>query len=251
MNEINTAIAAAKAAGKIVKDHFMKEHVINNKDDIGHDIVTDADFLSEKTIVSIIKENFSNHNILSEETSFEKTDSLYTWIIDPIDGTDNFARGIPLIMVGIALKKGDEVVLAVCYDPIHDELFRAEKGKGAYCNNKRIRVSERDLLHASVARAIKMSEQSWWFEQQLQGKVSKLPKYTCALQSICFVAAGKIDGAIVKGLNAWDFAPALLVKEAGGQITALDGSAFSTEKDNCLVTNGKIHKELLALVNKK
>src|SRR3989344_9437803 len=155
MNELNTAITAAKAAGKIVKDHFMKEHIINNKDDIGHDIVTDADFLSEKAIVSIIKENFPDHNILSEETPFDKTDSLYTWIIDPIDGTENFARSIPLVMVGIALKKGDEVVLAVCYDPIHDELFRAEKGRGAYCNNQRIHVSERDLIHANVALTVK------------------------------------------------------------------------------------------------
>ncbi len=245
-----TAINAAKEAGKIIKENFRKEKEITFKDKIGNDLVTHVDLLCEKKIVSIIKKKFPDHNIISEETKFEKNSSEYTWIIDPIDGTKNFASEIPLFIVGICLKKRDEIIMAVCYDPIHDELFYAEKGKGAFLNNKKINVSQKQLQNATVALSwIKKDPIS--FYATLQREISIVINYRSCILHLCYIACGRIDGCLINGLYLWDYAPFLLVKEAGGKVTKLDGSHFSLDSNNILVTNGIIHNDILKIITQE
>jgi myo-inositol-1(or 4)-monophosphatase len=246
----NIAIKAAREAGKIIRQKFGEKKNISFKDSSQLSIVTKVDTECQKIITSILKETFPDYNILGEEAPPEKNNSEYTWIIDPIDGTYNFAHQIPLFVVSVALKKNDDVILAVCYDPIHDELFYAEKGMGAYLNDKKIQVSGKKLAHSSIG-VDWGKEEDFSFLSDLQKRSSRLMGYRSTILELCYVAVGRIDGLVVKGLDVWDLAPSLLVTEAGGKITALDGSPFTLEKKDLIASNGVIHDELVGIVNKK
>jgi myo-inositol-1(or 4)-monophosphatase len=146
---MDIAVKAAKEAGKIHKRYFRSE-VRKETKSSSFDLVTSADIESEERIVSVIKEGFPEHNFLAEEGKYEKTPSEYTWIIDPLDGTNNFAYGFPIFCSSIALARGNEVVAGVVYDVMHDELFSAEKGNGARLNGEKINVSPIDDLARSM-----------------------------------------------------------------------------------------------------
>ena len=251
VNAVDVAVNAVKAAGTLIKENFRKEQKISSKDDIGNNLVTATDYAAEKAIVSIIKKAFPDHNIISEETTFPKTSSHYTWYIDPLDGTNNFARGIPLSMTGVTLAKDNIPMLTAVYDPYSDELFTAEKSKGAYLNGKRISVSKRPLQNAAIAFEWTRTDEKTFFNE-LASKTGKLMTYMCAYISLTYVASGRLDGALFKWRsshgNPWDFAPMLLVQEAGGKVTALDGSPFIIGNNNLVASNGIIHDELLRII---
>ena len=137
---IDRAVKAAKVAGEIQRNYFDKGVEIKTKAGKHHNRVTIADLESEKVIVSLIRKHYPEHNIFAEEGEYKTTDSEYNWIIDPLDGTNNFSRGIPIFCVSIALAKNNEVILGVIYDVLKNELFTAEKGKGAFLNGKKIKV---------------------------------------------------------------------------------------------------------------
>lgn len=196
-------------------------------------IVTKADIDSEKAIIQLIQHKFPSHNTLGEETGFQNRGSEFTWVIDPLDGTSNFAAGIPWFGVIICLLKNSVPVLAGCYLPVQDLLYLAEKDKGATCNGKKITVSEEtNLKNVLVAYSLDYSDEKRKTELEakligrLVNKVRNL-RSTNSVVDFCYTAEGKLGGCLNQTTKIWDIAgPALLIEEAGGKVTDLNGDPF-------------------------
>ena len=250
-------LEAAKEAGKIILANFNGKFKIANKGRINN-LVTEVDTLSEKKIIEIIRKHCPQHSIISEEVGRLMKKSDYQWIIDPIDGTVNFAHGIPLCCVSIALKHKNELLLGAVYNPMMNELFFAEKGKGATLNGKRIKVSvKRNFKKACLVTGFPYS---WDDKSEHPIKVFErfilegLPirRLGSAALDLCWVACGRFDGFWEYNLNAWDVAAGyLIVQEAGGIITNFEGETYNVFDKQTLATNGLIHKQMLRLIKKK
>lgn len=222
-----------------------------------NDIVTDVDIFMDTKIIEKIREWFPNHSIYSEEKGEIIGNSDYVWFIDPIDGTINFAAKIPLFSTSIALKKNDETIFGLVIDYSQNDIYYAFDGKGAYCNGERLEVSNNDKLNNSILSFCLTSHYNdeqikdvLNVENKLASKVRGLRLVVSSAIELCWCASGKIDGVInVKasaGLSS--AAGKLFVKEAGGKITNLNGNKRS-KIDTLLVTNGKIHNELVEILN--
>src|SRR3989338_2875610 len=239
-----TLIQAAKEGGAVLKKYFKKEYAINYKGGQLIGIVTDADIACEKKIFSVLKKTFPDYNILSEETGSEERGSAYTWIIDPLDGTQNFVLDLPEFGVAIALAKGKDVIMSALYFPMFDDLYFAEKGKGAFLNGKRIYVSSVDTfskatISLNFEHGMKKGQYTLDFPIFLKCRVYST---RCAIFFASFVAAGKFDGSVVMCLWPWDVAAtSLLVSEAGGKVTGINGEPFDYSAGDLVVSNGKIH----------
>lgn len=251
------AIQAAKEAAGVHKRYFLSNFQVKRKNK-SYDLVTVVDVESEKAVVSLIRKRFPEHNILAEEGKYKKTDSEYRWIIDPLDGTNNFFSGLPIFCVSIALAKHDEVILGVIYDPTRDELFCAEKGRGAYLNGKRIKVSPAARLTDSILitgfyydRGKEMIDALDKIKQFFFKKVLGLRRFGSAALDLCNVACGRAAGFWEFELNAWDFAAGkLIVEEAGGRVTGRYGERVPLKKTFVVASNGKIHKKMLEVLRK-
>lgn len=219
-------------------------------------MVTEADHASEKAIIGIIQKNHPDHFILGEESGAHQTPSEYKWIVDPIDGTVNFAHGIPLCCVSIAVEKAGEVILGAVYNPLLDELFFAEKNKGATLNQQPIRVSEQ----TSVLKSCLVTGFPYTYLDSPNGPLQVFERLIrlgipvrrlgSAAIDLCWVAAGRFDGFYEHKLEPWDSAAGfLIVEEAGGKVTDFSGPSFSPYQPHILATNGKIHEELRRFVN--
>lgn len=250
-------IKAAKAGGQIVKKYFGKNLKITGKT-IPADFKTRADMESEEAILKIIKKKFPKYNIIAEENGKLENGSEYTFAIDPLDGTNNFVLGIPYFSVSIALLKGDEIIFGVVYNPILDNMYFAEKGRGAYLNNKRIFVNkESDLKNSSVPVVFGFKYQDKYerdITKELYLKRTKrvLFNWSFALDA-GFLASGKYEAIYVKDINLYDFAAGkLIAREAGALITDEQGNPEKNDKNEAfLISNGtKIHKEILEILKK-
>lgn len=247
--ELEVAIKAALEAGKILEKYFETEILREFKEDTS--IVTLADKESEEVIKKIISNAFPTHSILGEETGLTKNESNYTWHIDPIDGTRNFANAIPLFAVSIALESKQELVMGVVYNPSTNTLFYAEKGMGAYFNDKRIFVSKDDANHGmvTVSRG-KQSEDERLFRELLyflpKKAVSSVRDLGCAALDLVYVARGGLEANIQLGLNTYDFAAGVLIlQEAGAKITNLDGNEWKFPDNHFIASNGVFHDLLV------
>ncbi|OGY22913.1 MAG: hypothetical protein A2172_03180 [Candidatus Woykebacteria bacterium RBG_13_40_15] len=247
---LEVAIKAAKEAGKILKENYHKANKPTLKQDASW--ATEIDKLSENKIISIIKENFPTHSINAEESGFSKKDSEYLWLVDPLDGTTNYATHLPLFAVSIALVVKNEVQVGVVYDPVHENLYVAEKNKGARLNDAIIRVTATEKLKDSMIGYTR----PWYIKEKFVKTFSKVelstrtPKMlgSTALH-LCYVASGVLDASIVFPPSSWDFAAGvLIVEEAGGKVTELSGKPWSLESKDILATNGKIHEQLLEIL---
>ncbi len=247
-----TAVLAVKEAGKIHKKYFNQKFEINTKG-TPFDLVTVADIEAEKKIVEVIRGYFPEHNFLGEENNYDKTDSEYKWIIDPLDGTNNFAHSLPIFCVSIALAKNDKLLLGVIYDPLREELFYAEKNKGAFLNGQKISVSDIDKLAGSLLitgfyydRGKDMMETLDKIRQFLQLNITGVRRLGSAALDLCYVACGRASGFWEYVLSPWDFAAGkLIVEEAGGNVTGRFGETVLLEKSYIVASNGKIHKDML------
>jgi myo-inositol-1(or 4)-monophosphatase len=247
-------LEATKEAGFIIQTHFQGQFVIESKEGINN-LVTEVDRLSEDKIITTIKKYFPDHSIISEESGEEKQDSPYQWIIDPIDGTVNFAHGIPICCVSIALKKDDDLILGAVCNPMMNELFFAERGKGATLNGMPISVSKKsDFRKACLVTGFPYK---WPETKEHPIKVFErfvlegLPvrRLGSAAIDLCWVACGRFDGFWEYNLSSWDVAAGyLLVEEAGGRITNFEGEAYSVFDKQTLATNGYIHEEMLSRI---
>jgi myo-inositol-1(or 4)-monophosphatase len=252
-----TLIAAAKAGAAEILRFFNQSFTISNKEGVNN-LVTEADHAAEKAIIAVIHGAFPDHQILSEEAGAIAQDSPYKWIIDPIDGTVNFAHGIPLNCVSIGIEKDGEMIMAAVYNPHLNELYFAEKGKGATLNDKPIRVSTQDkTINACLVTGfpytyINTPNGPLEIFERFVRKGVPVRRLGSAAIDLCWVAAGRFDGFYEHKLEAWDSAAGyLIVEEAGGKVTDHLGNKFSVYQHQVLATNGRIHDEMVEVINNK
>jgi myo-inositol-1(or 4)-monophosphatase len=250
-----TLLRAADAGAKEMVRFFNGQFSISNKEGINN-LVTEADHAAEKAIFDVIQADFPDHGILSEEAGAIVQDTRYKWIIDPIDGTVNFAHGIPLCCVSIALEHEGSVIMGAVYNPFLHELFFAQKGWGASLNDKKIQVSSQENVGASCLVTgfpytyLDMPNGPLTIFEKLIRKGIPVRRLGSAAMDLCWVAAGRFDGFYEHKLQAWDSAAGwLIVEEAGGRVTDFNGQPYSPYQPHLLATNGHIHEDLLSIIN--
>ena len=250
-----TLIAATKAGAAELQRYFNGTFEISHKEGVNN-LVTEADHAAERAIIGVIQAAFPGHFILSEETGEIITNSEYKWIIDPIDGTVNFANGIPICCVSVGLEKDGQVIMGAVYNPIMNEFYFAEKGKGAFVNDKKISVSKKTQVIESCLVTgfpytyLDTPNGPLQVFEKLIRKGIPVRRLGSAAIDLCWVAAGKFDGFYEHKLQAWDSAAGfLMVQEAGGKVTDYAGNDYSVYQPHLLATNGHIHDELLAIIN--
>ncbi|MBF0104439.1 MAG: inositol monophosphatase [Deltaproteobacteria bacterium] len=249
------AVSTAKEVGAYQRSQFGHDLKIEFKGTI--DIVTEVDKKSEELILKTIRQHYPEHDVLAEEGSGERKDSEYKWIIDPLDGTTNFAHGYPQFAVSIGLEIGGEIIAGVVYDPMRDELFRAFKGEGAYLNDRPIRVSHTEKLeHAMIATGFAynirkhIDEHLRYFKDVIM-KAQAVRRAGSASLDICHVASGRFDGFWELNLFPWDTAAGVIIaKEAGAKITRFDGAPYTVYEKDILITNAVIHGEMVKTLKK-
>lgn len=247
------ATSTALKAGKLLRERLPSQQKISYKGEV--DLATEADFASQKLIASSLRKNFPDHGILAEENLEEKGEAEFLWIIDPLDGTTNYAHGYPIFSVSIGLEAHGEVILGVVYDPNFDELFVAERGGGAYLNNKPIEVSKT----AELAKSLLATGFPYWTRERPERLFKNFQAFSLKAQGIrragsasldlCALACGRIDGFWEEGLKPWDTAAGkIIVEEAGGTLSKFDGSPFDIRVPEVVATNSLIHSQMLEVL---
>ncbi len=251
----NTAIRAAYKAGEVLRKHFGHLERVEKKGAI--DLLTIADIESEKTIIATIKERFPDHSLVAEESGGIHGDQDHCWIIDPLDGTTNFAHGLALFSVSIAYSFRGQVKLGIVLNPVSGELFTAVKGTGAKLNGRDIKVSGCPKIDDSLlVTGFPYNLPSVLEELMVRFKncllaAQGIRRLGSAALDLCFVACGRFDGFWEQNLKPWDTAAGwLVVEEAGGKVTDFDGGTYSPEKNQIIATNGLIHDQLLSILKK-
>lgn len=247
---------ATEAGGKVMEHFFNNKNLqISNKEGINN-LVTEADHASEKAIIDTIREAFPEHAILSEESGNHVMDNQFKWIIDPIDGTVNYAHGIPICCVSIGLEKSGQMLMGAVYNPFLKEFYFAERGEGAFLNNQPIHVS----AETEVIKSCLVTGFPYTYLDQPNGPLECFARFIkqgvpvrrlgSAAMDLCWVAAGRFDGFFEHKLNAWDSAAGfLIVEEAGGKVTDFQGNEYSPYQPHILASNAKIHNEMLRWIN--
>ena len=253
----NTLVKAVHAGAAEIIRFTNSDFKISNKEGVNN-LVTEADHASEKAIMDVIRNEFPGHQLLGEESGKFVQDSNYKWIIDPIDGTVNFAHRIPLNCVSIAIEKDGAIMMGAVYNPHLNEFFFAEKGKGATLNDKLISVSnETQVLKSCLVTGfpytyINMPNGPLEIFDKLIRKGVPVRRIGSAAIDLCWVACGRFDGFYEHKLEPWDSAAGyLIVEEAGGKVTDHENQKFSIYQHKVLATNGKIHDELSAIIRNK
>jgi myo-inositol-1(or 4)-monophosphatase len=253
---LQVAIEVAKNAGQYLLTNRgqLSQADINEK--ARNDFVTNVDHQSEKMIVEGLLSQFPDHMILAEEGgSKSNKNAEHRWIIDPLDGTKNFIQNIPVFSISIALEQQGKILVGVIYDPIHDDLFTAERGKGAYCNGSEINVSRRPVSEAMIATGFPFKAKNYLPQyllsfEEIFLKCSGIRRMGSAALDLCYTAMGKFEGFWELGLSIWDMAAgSLLVEEAGGVITDFAGKDRYLESGFLVCGNSETHRELLKIVS--
>ena len=249
------AIEIAREAGIFLKDKLNSAHTINYKGDIN--LVTEVDKISEEMITSKIKALFPDHDILAEEFTDINSGSDFRWIIDPLDGTTNYIHGFPFFCVSLALERLNTMIVGIVYDPILDEMFVAEKGKGAFLNEIEIHVSNTNSIIKSLLATgfpydiQKDNDNNLNYFNEMILKAQAIRRAGSASLDLAYVAAGRFDGFWELKLNPWDIAAGwLLVEEAGGLVTDIGGRDYYLESSSILASNGRIHKEMIDVLKR-
>lgn len=252
---LDFAIRVAQEAGRLLRDRLGTRIDITHKGAIN--LVTDVDLASERLIVDRIATHYPRHQVLAEEGGLAESGSDYRWIIDPLDGTTNYAHSYPVFCVSIGLEHRGEIVLGVVYDPMRDELFTAERGGGAALNNRPVRVSATDdLMHSLLStgfpydiRTSTLTNLDHWANFAMNAQA--LRRDGAAALDLCYVACGRYDGFWELNLSAWDVAAgALIVTEAGGRVSDFQGGEFSAYRPEIVASNGLIHDRMIEILNK-
>lgn len=249
---LQVATLAAEQAGRILAKYFHVHKQVKYKG--RRNVVTDVDLLAERTIVTFLQQEFPEYSVLSEESRSITTDSNYTWIVDPLDGTNNYLFGIPFFSISLALTRKEEVLLGLVYDPVRRELFRAEKGKGAFLGARRLSVSRRaDLQTSSIGCDMGYDEKEG--RQILQTLSNLWPRLHSmrvmgsAALGLAYVACGRFDLYFHRCLFPWDLAGGiLLVREAMGKVTDWEGEPADIHSTRVIAANESVHAEFLSLV---
>lgn len=251
------AISIAHQAGEILRKNIGKITADDVEDKHPFDYVTEIDKACEQLIINSIKEHFPDHEILAEESGKNQNTHSYRWIIDPLDGTTNFIHGYPHSSISIALQKEDEMILGVIYDPYRDELYYAEKGSGAYCNQKRIHVSRQaNVNNCLIAtgfpfKSRHLLDRYWKVLSAIFMDVSGIRRTGSAALDLAYVASGRFDGFWELKLSPWDIAAgAIIIEGAGGKITDFEGEKNHIWSGDVIASNGIIHDFMMSKVQK-
>ena len=254
---LDVAMAAARLAGEVLLRRTSQIR-IHYKGEGKHNVVSNIDLEAEKVITSLIKEHYPGHQILAEEGGLQQNASPYKWIIDPLDGTTNYIHGFPFFGVSIALEFEGSVITGVVYDPVRNDLFYSEKGKGAFLNGTPLHVSE----SSELSQALLVTGFSYDFRENPDNNFDHFYNFSRSAQAVrrtgsaaldlCYVAAGSFDGFWELKLSPWDVAAgSLFVSEAGGKLTGIKNEPYSIYSETILATNGHIHALMLQLFQKE
>jgi myo-inositol-1(or 4)-monophosphatase len=250
---LDTAVRAARTAGTLQRERLWSEHEIRFKGET--DLVTEVDRECEALIVAAIREEWPGHEILAEENEYDRTGSGFRWVIDPLDGTTNYAHGFPWFCVSIALEVDGEVQLGAIFHPMMDELFTVVRGDGAFLNGKPLRVSQRAPLKGCLLATgfpydrTRENENNFENFLNFQMAARAVRRAGAAALDLAYVAAGRLDGFWECKLKPWDVAAGqLLVAEAGGRVTNHAGEAYSIYDHRILASNGRIHDEMVEVL---
>jgi myo-inositol-1(or 4)-monophosphatase len=253
-----TAIEAVRRAGRMQLDALGGAFAVRKKGVI--DLVTEVDVAIERAFRALVAERYPDHDVLGEELgapAAERPAARHCWIFDPIDGTTNFAHGLPIFCASLALEIDGRVTLAAVYDPTRDELFTAERGRGAWLNGERLTVSTNDRLVDSLLvtgfpyTVHEDADEMLGLFGAFISASRAVRRLGSAALDVCYVAAGRMEGFWERGLGAWDIAAAaLLVEEAGGRVSDLDGGPFVLRSGRLLASNGRVHDEMLAIIER-
>ena len=250
-----TAIEAARVAGAILEEQARSGFQVEHKDEVN--LVTDADRLAEQAIIERIRKVCPDHQILAEEGGIvSQSPSSYKWVIDPLDGTTNFAHGFPTYCVSIALEYQGRCILGVVLDPTRAELFVAEAGRGAFVNDTPIRVSRSAALNS----ALLVTGFAYDIRQSSNNNLDNFARFSLRTQGVrrtgaaaldlCYVASGRFDGFWELKLHPWDTAAgAVILQEAGGRVTDFNGRPFSIYGKEIVASNGLVHEEMLQVLS--
>lgn len=252
---LETAVRAARAAGKLQKERLWTEHQIGYKGET--DLVTEVDKACEAMIVDMLRADFPDHDFLAEENDYPVASARCKWIIDPLDGTTNYAHGFPWFCVSIALEVDGMVQAGVIYHPMMDELFTAVKGEGAQVNGRPLAVSVREPLKGCLVATGFPYDRTWINENNFdnfmdfQMSARAVRRAGAAALDLAYVAAGRLDGYWECKLKPWDVAAGqLLVLEAGGTVTNHLLEDYSVYDHRILASNGRIHQEMAAILHR-
>jgi myo-inositol-1(or 4)-monophosphatase len=252
LSYLQTAVDIAREAGALLANSFERRVPFELKGDF--DLVTEADRASEKLVVERLRTHFPQHSILAEEGGGHESSSEFRWYVDPLDGTTNFAHSFPMFNVTLALEQAGEMIAGVIYDPLRQELFSAERGGGAYLNNRRIRVSACKGLEESLASTGFPSRKrhqnvNIHFYHQMAMASHGVRRTGSAALDLAYVASGRLDAFWEFGLKPWDMAAGtLLVREAGGAVSDMRGAPHNVNASVDLVAdNGALHEPILGL----
>lgn len=254
---IDIAKEASLIAGKILLDNLGKLESNQIETKSKNNFVTEIDKLSEKTIIDIIHSVYPEHSIFAEESGASNKGNDYRWIIDPIDGTTNYIHSIPFFCISIALEYKNQIILGVIYDPVRNEMFHAEKGKGAYLNNRKIHVSDKENMSESIITVgfpYKSHHNIGTYINTLtkiSASCANIRKVGSAAMDLAYVASGRFDGYWELDLNQWDIAAGvIIIREAGGFVSDINGENGFMETGNIVASNKKIHNQILKVLNK-
>ncbi len=249
---VEWAADVAREAGALLVVYYERHVKVEYKAGKGDaDVVTVADREVEQRILERIRARFPEHAIVAEESGERESDSPYRWYVDPLDGTTNFAHGFPVFAVSMGLEKSREMMAGVIYDPLRDEMFAAERGGGAYLNNRPIRVSQvaslsESLLATGFPSRKRHHNPNIHFYNQVTLRSHGVRRPGSAALDLAYVACGRLDGFWEFNLSPWDTAAGwLLVEEAGGRLTDMQGHRYSLAGDSIAASNGLIHSQLL------
>jgi myo-inositol-1(or 4)-monophosphatase len=254
---LETAIAASKEAGALLLDYVKSGFRVEHKNPIN--LVTDADRAAEECVIDRIRKHFPAHRFLAEERGrIEQSPSPYLWVIDPLDGTTNFAHGYPAYCVSIGLEYRGRCILGAVFDPSRDELFTAIEGRGARLNGQPIHVSDTTALDSSLL----VTGFAYDIRESPRNNLDHFAKFALKAQGmrrtgsaaldLCYVAAGRFDGFWEVQLNPWDMAAgSVIVQEAGGRLTTFCGNDLSIYGQELVASNGHIHQAMLQVLNEE
>jgi myo-inositol-1(or 4)-monophosphatase len=251
-SELEAALSAARRAGEVLRAGFGTEYAITYKGEV--DLVTEIDEEAEQVIRKELLGTFPSYGMLAEEGGELAGEVDARWIVDPLDGTINYAHGLPIFCVSVALERAGEMVLGVVHDPIREETFVAERGRGATLNGEPINVSNTDeLIRALIATGFPYDraempealEHFGRFAATTQG----IRRLGSAALDLCYVASGRIDGYYERGIWTWDLAAgSVILEEAGGKLTDYRGGVLDLEGREIVASNGRLHRSIVRLM---
>jgi myo-inositol-1(or 4)-monophosphatase len=248
---LETSVEIAREAGALLSKYFERRVTFELKGE--HDLVTEADRASEQLVIERLSAHFPSHSIVAEEGGGHTRSSEYCWYVDPLDGTTNFAHGFPMYNITMALEQSGELIAGVIFDPEHNEMFTAERGSGAYLNNRRVRVSkvnrlENTLVATGFPSRKRHENVNIHFYYQLAMLTHGVRRAGSAALDLAYVASGRLDGFWEFGLNPWDMAAGiLLITEAGGKCSDMQDGPVHLRGPHLLADNGLVHQQILDL----